>query len=91
MSLSINRVSSPQINQNSSRKVAFGISDGDFQPTLEQRVSKLEEKSKLQGTFNHQVVETVEFLGSNVQEDCKIGFYNRLKALVKNACKVSES
>ncbi|OGH95854.1 MAG: hypothetical protein A2039_09065 [Candidatus Melainabacteria bacterium GWA2_34_9] len=58
MSLSINRMSIPQ---NNLKQVAFGrMPGGEREISIEERVAKLEEKSKLQRDFNHAIVDSFE-------------------------------
>lgn len=56
MSLSINRVSIPQVNHSNSRKIGFG----DKGSSIEERVTILEEKVKRQKDFNENTISALE-------------------------------
>jgi len=62
MSLSINRVSPLQVNPCNSRKIGFGEGVDTLipEPSLEERVAKLEKKSGLQNDFNENTISAWE-------------------------------
>lgn len=68
MNLNVNRINIPQVNCNNPRKVAFGEKSGDGPAidSLNTRVAKLEEKSKLYRQFVATTIDQFHTLSKSI-------------------------